>query len=117
LLTIVRDSPLINACRVIFLTLPETQLHHNRALKKLKAYAHRPVNFFTKCPEIWSMTVQQLDYIFPFGIFLYGVLMVFVHENPWAQKLNIATKMHIGTRWAWICFFVGGLWSLQNLWV
>lgn len=67
------------------------------------------------------MSLIQLDYFFPFFVFLYGVLVVFVIEN---QKLkDLAQRRH--PDWhqrlsshrvlGYVSFFVGGLWSLQNL--
>ena len=68
------------------------------------------------------MSVTQLDFIFPFVVFFYGFLAVLVLETPTLARLG---RERMSDAWqglesrknlAWICFFVGGLWSLQNLW-
>lgn len=68
------------------------------------------------------MTPAQLDFYFPFFVFFYGFLVVLVQETPALARLG---EERLGSAWqglaqrrglAWICFFVGGLWSLQNLW-
>lgn len=67
------------------------------------------------------MTLQKFDYIFPFIVFSYGIFMIFVLENKTLDKLaeqKIPELFQIlrGHRsLAWLCFFVGGFWSLQNL--
>ncbi|MEK2689588.1 hypothetical protein [Bdellovibrio sp. GT3] len=68
------------------------------------------------------MTPQKLDFIFPFVVFFYGLLMVLVLENRALVKLgeermgqafqNMVKHKNLG----WICFFVGGLWAAQNVW-
>jgi hypothetical protein len=69
--------------------------------------------------------LQKLDEVFPHCIFFYGILVVFVGESRWLKKLTFVNPnvtqnsyfqgfmAHQGL--AWICFWVGGLWSLQNL--
>jgi hypothetical protein len=67
------------------------------------------------------MTWQQIDSIFPYVVFFYGVLMVFVLENKHLQKLLDKTMPSYASQFlshkplAWVSFFVGGLWALQNL--
>jgi len=75
------------------------------------------------------MPTEKLDYIFPFAVFFYGLLMVFVGELAWTQRLKkmqlTATQraffetllQTVGAHrpLALICFWGGGLWSLQNL--
>ena len=68
------------------------------------------------------MTPEKLDFIFPFFVFFYGLMMVLVLENPVLVRLGeerlgqafqqMSKHKHLG----WICFFVGGLWSAQNVW-
>lgn len=68
------------------------------------------------------MTPQKLDYIFPFVVFSYGLFMVLVLENPYLIRIgqerlgelygNLSKHRSLG----WVCFFVGGLWSAQNIW-
>jgi len=68
------------------------------------------------------MTPEKLDYIFPFIVFLYGLLIVIVVETPAFVRIgqarlgsfydNLLRHKSLG----WVCFFVGGLWSAQNVW-
>nr|WP_295902093.1 hypothetical protein [uncultured Bdellovibrio sp.] len=68
------------------------------------------------------MTPEKLDFIFPFVVFFYGLLMVLVLENPVLVRIgqermgeafhNLSRHKTLG----WVCFFVGGLWSAQNVW-
>lgn len=67
------------------------------------------------------MNLILLDYIFPFIVFFYGLLVLIVLEIPIfinAQR-NMSNyfvdQLKSHKPLAWICFFVGGLWSLQNL--
>lgn len=68
------------------------------------------------------MTPEKLDSIFPFVVFAYGLIMVFVLENPVLARLGaerlggVFENMKQHRNLAWICFFVGGLWSAQNIW-
>jgi hypothetical protein len=68
------------------------------------------------------MTPEKLDFIFPFFVFCYGLLVVLVLENPVLVKIG---EERLGSAFqqlsrhkglAWVCFFVGGLWSVQNIW-
>jgi len=67
------------------------------------------------------MRHETLDFIFPFIVFFYGILMVFVLENQTLQKLAEQRMPELGAtlrshkNLAWVCLFVGGLWSLQNV--
>jgi hypothetical protein len=73
------------------------------------------------------MTVEKLDFFFPFVVFFYGLLLLLVLENPvlvkiGEERLGAVFKQamqqlsrHKGL--AWICFFVGGLWSIQNVYL
>jgi hypothetical protein len=67
------------------------------------------------------MTLAQIDYYFPFAVFLYGFLLVLVIEHPFFARLG---EQRLGAAWntllqrkslAWISFFGGGLWALQNV--
>jgi len=68
------------------------------------------------------MTPEKLDFIFPFVVFFYGLLMVLVLENPVLVRLgqermgqafqSLSRHKTLG----WVCFFVGGLWAAQNVW-
>lgn len=73
------------------------------------------------------MTPQQLDDMFPFVVFFYGFLILLVLEAlPSLVQATTLDKLcshplfeRIQKRKpvAWMCFFLGGLWSLQNLWI
>lgn len=70
------------------------------------------------------MTPQELDFAFPFLVFSCGFLLVLVHEIPVFSRLGqerldpgLWEGLQKRRPMAWICFFVGGLWSLQNLWI
>lgn len=69
------------------------------------------------------MTYEQLDFIFPFFVLLYGAMMTFTLNHPKLMQLAeeripgpmlIQFKAH---RWlGLISLVLGGLWSLQNIW-
>ncbi len=68
------------------------------------------------------MDIAALDKFFPWVVFFYGFLLVVVLENP-ALVSAMTIRNPEAVAWlkprrglAWICVFVGGLWSLQNLW-
>jgi predicted acyltransferase len=67
------------------------------------------------------MTIGFLDQIFPFFIFCYGILMIFVLENKALDRLARQRMPEWGATLrshkpiAYLSLFVGGLWSLQNL--
>ncbi len=64
----------------------------------------------------------KLDFYFPFIVFFYGLVASLVLEIP--ALIAIARKempSHYANlvahqKIAWISLFVGGAWSLQNLW-
>ncbi len=68
------------------------------------------------------MTPQKLDFIFPFFVFFYGFLMVLVLEFPLFVKLGqerlsqAYAQLEKHRPLGWVCFFIGGLWSVQNIW-
>ncbi len=68
------------------------------------------------------MNLILLDYYFPFVVFFYGFIVVLALEGPFLRRLAdshqsnlfiLQLKSHAPL--AWICFFAGGLWSVQNL--
>jgi len=67
------------------------------------------------------MSLHTLDFIFPFFIFFYGILMTLVIENKNLAFLGKTKMPHLYAQLsahkglAWLSFWVGGLWSLQNL--
>lgn len=69
------------------------------------------------------MNLILLDFIFPFFVFFYGLLVLIVLESPLLVRIGeermnyVFAQMRGHKTLAWICFFVGGLWSLQNVWL
>lgn len=72
--------------------------------------------------DLFTMTPAQIDFYFPFVVFFYGFLAVLVLETPALARLG---RERMAAAWqgleqrrslAWISFFLGGVWSLQNLW-
>lgn len=67
------------------------------------------------------MSLSQIDYIFPFFVFLYGILILSVFHIPQlktvleSQTHPVFLQLKTHEKLAWICFFVGGIWSLQNV--
>lgn len=68
------------------------------------------------------MKLETLDFLFPIVVFFYGIVVVFVLENRVLERLAERRLPAMGAtlrghrNLAWVCLFVGGLWSLQNLW-
>lgn len=69
------------------------------------------------------MTWQEIDFIFPFIVFFYGTLMTLTLNLPQLVKLaeqrfprQLIQQMNSHRTLGIICFYVGGLWSLQNIW-
>lgn len=67
--------------------------------------------------------IEKLDHAFPLIVFVYGGLLLLV--------LNLKVTRHLGEKiipreawnrlkshssFAWLSFFVGGIWVLENLW-
>lgn len=70
------------------------------------------------------MTIQQLDAIFPYFVFFYGALLTFVLHNDFLTNLakekfppQLVAQMNGHRALALCSLFVGGLWSLQHLWL
>ncbi|MAV90950.1 MAG: hypothetical protein CL676_05980 [Bdellovibrionaceae bacterium] len=68
------------------------------------------------------MTLNQLDLLFPFFVFGYGVIMCVVNSiAEWVAKSKPEIPPYFFERLkshealGWVCLFVGGLWSLQSL--
>jgi len=69
------------------------------------------------------MTYSELDFIFPFVIFGYGVVMCFVLNTPKLltlaeERLSPELFQQFKTRRALglVSLVVGGIWALQNMW-
>ncbi len=75
-----------------------------------------------RLPIYSHMTPAQLDFYFPFIVFFYGFLAVLVLETPVFARLgrerlsDLWQGLEKRRNFAWVSFFLGGLWSLQNLW-
>jgi hypothetical protein len=68
------------------------------------------------------MTLHQLDLLFPFFVFGYGAVMCIVTSLPilFARAQGKVPQFMIDRVRAheplgWVCFLVGGVWSLQNI--
>lgn len=68
------------------------------------------------------MNLVLLDYYFPFVVFFYGFIVLLAIEGPFLRQLAqqqqsnlFILQLRSHTPLAWVCFFVGGLWSIQNL--
>ena len=66
----------------------------------------------------------QLDAIFPYIVFIYGAMILLVLNSSALRKLG--ERVVPQEAWerfashgilAWISFFVGGFWVLENLWL
>jgi hypothetical protein len=70
-----------------------------------------------------NMSLSTLDFYFPFIVFFYGLAINFVLEVP--HLIAVAQKrmpsqyatFEKHRKIALVSLYVGGLWSLQNLWV
>lgn len=69
------------------------------------------------------MSIEFLDWIFPFFVLAYGAFVTFVTSFGPLVELgrerlpeNVWRQMQGHRLLAMICLVVGGLWSLQNLW-
>ena len=70
------------------------------------------------------MTVEKLDLWFPFLVFAYGAIMTFTLHHPFFLDLadrrlpyTVAQQMKGHRGLGLVCLVVGGMWSLQNLWL
>jgi len=69
------------------------------------------------------MTYKELDFLFPFLVFFYGVLMTFTLNSPRLMRLaeqkftaELLTQMKMHRTLGVISLILGAAWSLQNLW-
>jgi hypothetical protein len=66
---------------------------------------------------------NQLDTIFPYFVFFYGLIVIVALTNPLTAKLEdrlaIELKKQLEAhRWlAQLSLWIGAIWSLQNLWL
>ena len=68
------------------------------------------------------MTLESLDYYFPFIVLIYGIMIGLVTHLPALLQLaeekmppRFVEQLKAHRVLAVICLFVGSLWSLQNL--
>lgn len=70
------------------------------------------------------MSLEKLDLLFPFLVFVYGALMTLVLETPFFAEMaenrlppTVRDQLKAHKGFAFFCFVIGSLWSLQNLWL
>lgn len=82
--------------------------------------------FFIKAPPVSfrykDMNFETLDQITMWMAFIYGMVLFFVLEFPPLKKVETkAPQMFLILRQhqpiALVCFWVGGLWILQEIWI
>lgn len=68
------------------------------------------------------MTIQELDFYFPFFVFLYGFMVSVPLNIPKLMEiaeekfpLRMIEQLNAHRKLAMLCLYVGGLWSLQNI--
>lgn len=69
------------------------------------------------------MTIEQIDYYFPFFVWLYGIIVTFVLSVPKLMELaelKLPVKIYSQLKGhkvlAFICLWIGSAWALQNIW-
>ncbi|MEQ1664699.1 MAG: hypothetical protein ABL927_04920 [Bdellovibrionales bacterium] len=69
------------------------------------------------------MTYKELDFLFPFLVFFYGVLMTFTLNSPALMKIaeqkfpsELLAQMKMHRTLGVLSLVVGAAWSLQNIW-
>lgn len=109
--------------RLIFDELYASRTSDIHSRRSLDSGQPNQTCFVSVLSEKEYMMPHQLDYWFPFFVFFYGFLILLVLEglpavvrneiraHPWFEMIQKRKSL------AWICFFIGGLWSLQNIWI
>lgn len=84
----------------------------------------RPVHLQRVLPISLKMTYAELDKIFPYIVFVYGILVSFVLASAPLMKIaqerlpnDLVTQLSGHRTLGLICLWVGGIWILQNLWL
>jgi hypothetical protein len=69
-------------------------------------------------------TYQVIDFYFPFVVFVYGVVITFILNSTFFTELaekrlppQMWQQMQVHRILAIVSLVVGGLWSLQNLYI
>ena len=68
------------------------------------------------------MSVETLDFLFPFFVLGYGAIVTFVLHAPFLERAEKQlpqewiSQLHTHRYLALICLVIGGIWSLQNIW-
>ena len=70
------------------------------------------------------MNYHEIDRIFPFVVWLYGILLLVVVHHPQLLRrgqeflpAQVVLRLQAHRGLAWLCFWVGGLWALQEIWL
>jgi hypothetical protein len=70
------------------------------------------------------MTYKEIDFIFPFVIFGYGLIVTLVLNSPILLALgkgrfsqNLMAQFQSHRMIAFASLIIGALWSLQNIWL
>lgn len=70
------------------------------------------------------MTFRELDAIFPYIVFVYGILVTFVLASAPLMRIarerltdELVAQLTGHRILAMICLWVGSIWILQNLWL
>ncbi len=70
------------------------------------------------------MTIEKLDFIFPYFVLAYGFLITLVLHWPRLIERaegrlppHMLTQLQAHRGLALLCLVVGAFWSLQNLWL
>ncbi|MCM2281015.1 MAG: hypothetical protein NDI61_04130 [Bdellovibrionaceae bacterium] len=70
------------------------------------------------------MTYKELDTIFPYIVFVYGILVSFVLASGPLMRLarerlpaELVGQLSAHRTLGLVCLWVGALWVLQNLWL
>lgn len=67
--------------------------------------------------------MSQLDFYFPFIMFFYGILMIFVMDNPVFVRLQSQFSggafghVRRKAKFIWTLVIFSGLWAAQNLFI
>ena len=73
--------------------------------------------------EYSNSFIEKIDHAFPLIVFIYGGLLLVVLNMKVTRELGEKivpkeawNRLKSHSSFAWLSFFVGGLWVLENLW-